>query len=117
MFFDGFGAMGFRRSTTAVKATLLGGGKSPVRTLMEWRGDEAGILKWLPTLEKLIGNQRLRVDYVIVDQKCAIYLLKTRGCAAEDCFIFSKEVTRTVWKDISMGASGCKEALWFCSLF
>ena len=41
-----------------------------------------------------------------MDQKCAHYFLKTRGSVADDCFMFSKTVTRTLWKDFLVGAPG-----------
>ena len=105
MFIDGFGAMGFRRATTAIKASSLIH-RSGVRTIMEWRGDEKTLHKWLPSFQILMGATTFTAKFVIVDQKCAHYFLKTRGSGADDCFMFSNEVTRTLWKDMLIGAPG-----------
>ena len=106
VFIDGYGGMGFRRSTTAIKMQSLRGANRPVRTVMEWRGDEQTLKKWLPTFQILMSRTTIIAKFVIVDQKCAHYFLGTRGSGADDCFIFSPSVTRTIWKDIQIGAAG-----------
>ena len=58
VFIDGFGGLGFRRATTAIKLRSLNGNKA-IRTVMEWRGDEKTLKLWLPSFQVLMNNTSL----------------------------------------------------------
>ena len=82
---------------------------SPVHTVMEWRGDEQTLKARLPSFKNVVKDKRLDLKYVIVDQKAAIYFLRTRRTSADDCFIYSKEVLRSDWERFHLGAPGFGE--------
>ena len=101
-FIDAFAAMGFRRATTAVKLSSLcerADGSPPVRTVMEWRGDEAASRYWLPMLDSLLVNT-VNVRFIICDQKAAHYVLGTPGSKSDFCFLFSRIISREMWRNV-----------------
>ena len=56
---------------------------------------------WLPVLDPLLRCGVLEVAFLIVDQCAAMSVLKIRGSAAAECFIYSKKITRHHWRDSS----------------
>ena len=109
VFIDGFSGMGHRKSTTAIKfshiptvAQLDGGLRDPpeVFTAMEWRGDESLCGTWMGVLGPVVEAAGVTAKFLVVDQKAAFYILGISGSAADKCFIFSKLIGRSMWKDV-----------------
>ena len=106
-FIDGFSGAGFSRSTTAVKLSQIPSRNAqrvlstppPVRTVLEWRGDESLMSTWLPIVNALLV-QFVVIMFLIVDQKAAIYVLNHVGSNSKKAFIFSKRITREMWTDV-----------------
>jgi hypothetical protein len=68
-----------------------------VHTGMEWRGDEDKGVFWVPLLAD--HTRRVTVRALIVDQKAAHNVLDIPGSKSERCFIWSRKLTRSMWRD------------------
>ena len=109
-FLDGFGGLGFSRSTCALKIAQLEGcscGNDDIAeetydsssyTICEFRGDEAFASHMLPS-----GTHHwelLNFKYLTVDHKAQYYTLCVPGASAEKGFTYSSSISKDEWKDV-----------------
>jgi hypothetical protein len=106
-FIDGWSGMGYLRTTCAVKlssasstffrSAVPGVTNTEAHTVMEWRGDES-LCRQLLQLAGQAMNGCVKIKYLIVDGKTAIYVLNIPGGNAKHSFIFNNEfINRSTW--------------------